>query len=97
MRLSSAHGEMRRCGMVRRHDAAHDLIDVHMRQVFGANVLRLRLDRNLTQERLAALSGVSRPLISEIESGVSNIRMATGRRIATALGTTLVDLLTAKN
>ena len=36
---------------------------------FGANVRRLRLARNMTQEKLAGLAGCKRTTIVNIESG----------------------------
>lgn len=49
---------------------------------------RLREERGLTQERLAGLSGVSRPAIHRIENGQQAPRRGTVKKLAQALGIT---------
>ena len=53
----------------------------------------LRDKYNLTQPRLAELSGVSLRTITRIESGVSNITQKTGEKLAIALNCTYADLI----
>ena len=51
----------------------------------GSNIARLRLERLLTQEELAAATGTSRVSVSKWERGIAAPRMTTLRRIAQAL------------
>lgn len=54
-------------------------------QAFGANVRRLRLKRNLTQERLAELSGLHPNYIGGIERGERNLSLINIVRLTRAL------------
>jgi transcriptional regulator with XRE-family HTH domain len=57
-----------------------------------------RLEKILTQQELAQLSGVSEASISKIEAGRQDARISTVRKLAKALGiepTDLVDRETA--
>jgi transcriptional regulator with XRE-family HTH domain len=61
---------------------------------FGENVLLWRLYRSLSQERLAGLSNIPRPNLSDIEKGKRDVTLSTIRSLADALGVrpgTLVD------
>lgn len=51
-----------------------------------------RTERGLTQRQLAAAAGISKPFLSQIESGVRAAAVATLRRIGEALGVP-IDLL----
>lgn len=53
---------------------------------------RLRLEMKVSQERLAGLSGVSRPTIHRVELGQQSPRMSTVRGLARALGVTTEQL-----
>lgn len=64
-----------------------------MRRLVGTNVRRLRLARELTQERFAELSGLSQQYISDLERGRRNPTVVTLHEIATALDVQPVDLL----
>lgn len=64
-----------------------------MRRLVGSNVRRLRLERDLTQERFAELSGLSQQYISDLERGRRNPTVLTLYEIAVALGVHPVDLL----
>lgn len=64
-----------------------------MRRLVGTNVRRLRLARELTQERFAELSGLSQQYISDLERGRRNPTVVTLHEIATALNVQPVDLL----
>jgi transcriptional regulator with XRE-family HTH domain len=59
----------------------------------GARVRRERHARGLTLEDLAAASGVSRSMLSEVERGSRTPTVLTVDRIATGLGTSLARLL----
>ncbi|HDH04580.1 MAG TPA: XRE family transcriptional regulator [Nitrospirae bacterium] len=53
---------------------------------FGENILLWRLHRSLSQERLAALSNIPRPNLSNIEKGKRDVTLSTIRSLANALG-----------
>ena len=59
----------------------------------AANLARLRLDRDLTQEELAAKAGVSRGTVGKIERGATQPRAGTLRALATALEARVADLV----
>jgi transcriptional regulator with XRE-family HTH domain len=61
------------------------------RTVVGARVARLRDERNMTQEKLAALAGVSRATIQALEKGRTSGRTSLPA-IAAALGVTPGEL-----
>jgi transcriptional regulator with XRE-family HTH domain len=64
-----------------------------MRRIVGSNVRKLRLEKNLTQEQFAELSGLSQQYISGLERGHRNPTVVTLHEIATALEVRPVDLL----
>ena len=64
-----------------------------MRRIVGSNVRKLRLEKNLTQEQFAELSGLSQQYISGLERGHRNPTVVTLYEIATALKALPVDLL----
>ena len=64
-----------------------------MRRVVGSNVRRLRLAKELTQERFAEISGLSQQYISDLERGRRNPTVVTLYEISVALGVSPVDLL----
>jgi transcriptional regulator with XRE-family HTH domain len=65
-----------------------------MRDLVGANVKRLRGERNLTQVGLAGRSGVHRLTILAIEKGrADNLGLDTLQKLADALGVAARDLL----
>ena len=59
----------------------------------GANLARLRMDRDLTQEALAEKAGVSRVTVGKVERGTTLPRVATLRALAGALGVRVADLI----
>lgn len=60
---------------------------------FGAKIRQLRAGRAWSLEQLAAASGVSRSMLSQIERQEANPTLAVAVRIARALGTQLAELL----
>jgi transcriptional regulator with XRE-family HTH domain len=60
---------------------------------FGARVVHLRLERNWSQEELAARIGVSHSMVSRYEYGKSSPSISTLIRLREALETTLDYLL----
>jgi transcriptional regulator with XRE-family HTH domain len=60
---------------------------------FGTTVRALREKRGLSQEKLAADSGLSRTYMSEIERGVTTVSLVTIEKLAGGLGVTMSRLL----
>jgi XRE family transcriptional regulator, fatty acid utilization regulator len=58
-------------------------------RTLGAQIQRLRTERELTQEQLAAAAGLSRIYIQKIELGERMPAFPALERIAKAMGTTL--------
>jgi transcriptional regulator with XRE-family HTH domain len=64
-----------------------------MRKLVGANLKRVRLEKGLTQEELADLSGFTQQYLSTVESGRANPAIVTIYEIAMALGVSHVELV----
>ncbi|WP_027347274.1 helix-turn-helix domain-containing protein [Hamadaea tsunoensis] len=62
-------------------------------QAIGERLRALRRARHLTLEQLAAASGVSRSMLSDVERGGRTPTVLTLDRIATGLGTSIARLL----
>ena len=59
-------------------------------------VKEIREERNLSQERLSELSGISRQTISKIEADPSaNVKVDTLRKLADAMGVKFEDIFIA--
>ena len=58
---------------------------MEVRKRVGANVRRIRLDRELSQEGLADEAGLHRTYVSGVERGVRNPTVTVLERIARAL------------
>jgi transcriptional regulator with XRE-family HTH domain len=63
------------------------------RGVLGENVRRLRKAKRLSQERLAELTELDQPHISEIEAGLINLTLDNVQALAVALGVEPSELL----
>jgi transcriptional regulator with XRE-family HTH domain len=55
------------------------------------NLRRLRVERNLSQEALAADAGIDRTYVSRLERGLENPTVALLEQLADALGATIVE------
>ncbi|MCE7058319.1 helix-turn-helix domain-containing protein [Algoriphagus sp. AGSA1] len=64
------------------------------RNRIAANLKRLRIERGLSQERMAELADFHRTYVSQLERCVTNISIDGLERIAHALGVDVLDLLT---
>lgn len=62
-------------------------------QVLSSRVIELRKRRGLTLDQLAAASGVSRSMLSQIERGRANPTLAVTLRIAQAFGLSIGELV----
>ncbi len=72
----------------------HDLEAARARFKIGARILQTRLAAGLTQQQLAAISGIAQADISRIERGQANPTAETLEALAGPLGAT-VDLVPA--
>ena len=63
------------------------------RSRIAANLKRLRIERGLSQERMAELADFHRTYVSQLERCVTNISIDGLERIAHALGVDVLDLL----
>lgn len=55
-------------------------------RLFGERLRELRMERNLSQERLAELAGLDRNYIGQIERAERNVALVNIVRISNALG-----------
>ncbi|MBI3481359.1 MAG: helix-turn-helix transcriptional regulator [Nitrosomonadales bacterium] len=62
--------------------------------LFASNLKRIRLDKKLTQEKVAEGAGLHTNYISSVERGERNISIGNIERIAYALGVPMTELLT---
>lgn len=63
------------------------------RREIGDNLRDARLQRNLTQEKLAERAGIDRQAVGRIEAGHGAARLDTLLLLADALGVSLADLV----
>ena len=61
------------------------------RELVAWNVRRLRVERDVSAEMLAAHSGVDRAYVSKIERGLANPTIEVLERLASVLGVELAD------
>ncbi len=66
---------------------------IDVRVAFGRAVRKLRLEKGLSQERLAELAEIHRTYIGDVERGTRNIALVNMTRIADALGVPLNKLI----
>jgi transcriptional regulator with XRE-family HTH domain len=70
-----------------------DAVSAELPALLGKNLRRLRTRRGHSLERLAKLSGVSRAMLGQIETGRSTPTIGVLWKIATALGVPFANLL----
>ncbi len=63
-------------------------------QLFATNVRRIRLEKQLTQEKVAEAAGLHTNYIISVERGERNISIGNIKNIAIALDVSMCDLLT---
>lgn len=59
---------------------------------FGANVRRIRIEKGMTQDELAAEAGVGRAVPGKVENARKSLEIPTAARLARGLGVPLADL-----
>ncbi|NPV24511.1 helix-turn-helix domain-containing protein [Bradyrhizobium aeschynomenes] len=64
-----------------------------MRRLVGRNVLRIRKNKGMTQEKLAEISGFSQQYISGLEKGQRNPTVVTIYELSIALDVDYLELL----
>jgi len=62
-------------------------------QLFAANMRRIRLEKKLTQEKVAELADLHPNYISSVERSERNISICNIEKIAFALGVTMSELV----
>lgn len=60
--------------------------------LFGKAIREYRMRKNLSQEKLAELSGLHRTYISEVERGERNVSLINIRKISHALGVRVYEI-----
>ena len=63
------------------------------RQIFALNLKKLRLEKGLSQEKLASLAGLHRTYIGSVERGERNISIDNIEKLAKALESNISELL----
>ncbi|HEC2559929.1 helix-turn-helix domain-containing protein [Klebsiella michiganensis] len=63
-----------------------------IKNVFGENLRRIRMEKNISQENLAFLSGMDRTYVSGIERGKRNVSLVNINKIALALNVEIKEL-----
>lgn len=64
-----------------------------VRQLFGTNVRRLRLEKGLSQEEFGFVAGIDRTYVSGVERGLRNPTIVLAEKFAHGLGVELDELL----
>jgi transcriptional regulator with XRE-family HTH domain len=63
----------------------------------GGAIRRIRLEKKLSQEKLALLAGIDRTYVGQVERGDNNVAILTLSRIATALDLSIAELVQEAN
>lgn len=63
------------------------------RTIIGWNLRRLRVERGLSQERLALAAGIDRAYVGRVERGSENVTITTLEAMAVALSVPVASLL----
>lgn len=62
------------------------------KELFGSNVRKYRIAKNLTQEALGYLAGMQQPAVGKIERGESNTTIQNMSKLSEALGVEMAEL-----
>lgn len=74
------------------YSTLHQICKVDIKKQFGLNVKRLRIERGLSQEKLAHLAQIDRTYLPSIEKGDRNVSIVVAARIAEALKVDVIVL-----
>ena len=66
---------------------------VHVQVRFGTRLRSIRLERGISQEKLAELADLHRTYVSSIERGERNVSLVNIERLAVALGVSMAELM----
>lgn len=69
-----------------------DFCAMDIKQKFGNNLKRLRLEKGLSQEKLALIAEIDRTYIPSIEKGERNVSIAIAEKLAIALNVPITEL-----
>ncbi len=69
-----------------------DFCAMDIRQKFGNNLKRLRLEKGLSQEKLALNADIDRTYIPSIEKGERNVSIVIAEKLAIALNVPISEL-----
>lgn len=67
-----------------------------LKDILAENVRTYRRGKNLSQEELAAISGLHRTYVGSVERSERNVTLRTLQVLASALGVSVPELLTRK-
>ena len=69
-----------------------DFCAMDIKQKFGNNLKRLRLEKGLSQEKLALIAEIDRTYIPSIEKGERNVSIVIAEKLAIALNVPISEL-----
>ena len=69
-----------------------DFCAMDIKQKFGNNLKRLRLEKGLSQEKLALNAEIDRTYIPSIEKGERNVSIVIAEKLAIALNVPITEL-----
>ena len=69
-----------------------DFYTMDIKQKFGNNLKRLRLEKGLSQEKLALNADIDRTYIPSIEKGERNVSIVIAEKLAIALNVPISEL-----
>lgn len=64
-----------------------------LKRILAQNIIRLRRSKGLSQEELADVCGLHRTYVGSVERGERNVTLSTLEVLASALGVSVIDLL----
>lgn len=65
---------------------------MNVRKIIGWNLRRIRVERGLSQERLALETGIDRSYVGRVERGMENVTVATLEAISNVLSVHVSEL-----
>lgn len=65
---------------------------MNIKQKFGNNLKRIRIERGLSQEKLALISDIDRTYLPSIEKGERNVSIVVAEKLSKALNVPITEL-----